>query len=447
MESGFAAKGTPVRVRGLELITILIAINCLNMLDRNLPFILAEAIKADLHLSDKQIGLLGGAVFAAFYAFGGLPFGKLAGKGLARQIVALAVAGWSAMTALGGLAQNFAQLAAARLGVAAGEAALAPAAHTLIADFFPEQRRGTMIALFSLGTPIGFMLGLALGGWLLDRAGWRMAFLIIGVPGLLLSLYAWVRLPRAPMAAHDDADIRIFAAVRLFWAKPTFRATVYASALFSFVSYTMNTFMPAFYMRSYGLNAAQTGLWLGLIIGVSGLIGMPLAGWLSDRLAQRNPGWRLRISALQMAIGAPFLLAALLAKSWIVSLALLFVPQMLIISYLGPTFSAVHAIVPPRLRALSTSCLLGLLTLFGASFGPLGIGAISDWLEPSRGVDALATALLALPPILILSALIFEVAARRLPHDLPADPAFCRPGSADMADQPVPDASNGEQRS
>lgn len=402
--------------RGMELILLLLAINTLNMLDRNLPFILAEAIKADLDLTDKEIGLLGGLVFAVVYSVGGLPLGRLADRGLARQTVAAAVALWSAMTALGGTAQNFLHLAAARLGVAAGEAALAPAAHSIISTHFPPDRRATMIALFSIGTPVGFMLGLAFGGWLVEHAGWRMAFLAIGVPGLVLGAIAWFRLPRRPAeSTHDES---MGAVLRYLLARPSFRHTLAAASLYSFVGYSLNTFLPAFVMRSHGLGAAETGLFLGLITGVAGLIGLPLSGWLADRLAARDPGWRLRIPALLMGASAPFLLAALLASDWLATLALLFVPLMLTYAYLGPTFSAMHAIVPPHMRATATSCLLGGLTLFGASLGPLAVGTASDWLGALQGRHALATALLMLPAVLALSAWQFAAAAERLAADL-----------------------------
>lgn len=409
------------RARGTELVLLLLAINCLNMLDRNLPFILAEAIKADLGLTDKELGLLGGLVFAIVYSIGGLPLGRLADRGFARQTVAGAVALWSAMTALGGAAQNFFHLATARLGVAAGEAALAPAAHSILSGHFPPERRATMIAVFSIGTPIGFMLGLAFGGWLVEHAGWRVAFLAIGIPGLFLAMLAWWRLPRidSPPAVQES----IGAALRYLLARPSFRHTLAAASLYSFVGYSLNTFMPAFVMRSHGLSAGETGLWLGLITGVAGLIGMPLSGWLADRLAVRDAGWRLRIPALLMAGSAPFLGAALLADDWIVAMALLFVPLMLTYAYLGPTFSAMHSIVPPRMRATATSCLLGGLTLFGASLGPPLVGTVSDWLTGDHGKHALAIALLMLPVALALSAWQFTIAARHLEGDLYQDGA------------------------
>lgn len=408
--------------RAFEVMTLLLLINCLNMLDRNLPFILAEAIKQDLDLSDKQIGLLGGLVFAVVYTLGGLPFGRLADRGFARQTIALAVMAWSAMTALGGLAQNFLHLGLARLGVATGEAALAPAAHAIISRDFPVRHRASMIAIFSVGIPIGYMLGLALGGWLLDELGWRHTFLAVGVPGLVLGLLAWWRLP-GPDEDHLAAAVTSMPAViRYVFAKSSFRHIVAGATLYSFAGYSLVTFLPSFLMRSHGLGATETGLWLGLVTGVSGTLGIPLSGFLADRLAARDARWRLWIPALLMATSAPFVAAAMLAKSATGALALLFVPLMLTVAYVGPAYSAVHAIAPPHMRALAVSCLIGALTLFGASFGPPLVGALSDWLSTVHGEHALARAILWLvPATLLLSALEFFVSAGRLRGDLYED--------------------------
>ena len=406
-------------VSGTQVMVLLFAINCLNLLDRNLPFILAEAIKKDLNLSDGQIGLLGGLVFGVVYTFGGLPFGRLADRGYARQTVALAVAGWSVMTGLGGLAQNFLQLGLARLGVATGEAALAPAAHAIIAKHFPESRRATMIALFSIGIPIGYMLGLALGGWLLEHLGWRHTFIAVSLPGLLLGLLAWWFLPSSGANQSGPEGGTMGDAIRFVFSLRSFRHIAAAASLYSFAGYAMVTFLPAFVMRSYGLGAGETGLWLGLVTGLSGLIGIPVSGYLADRLARGDSRWRLWIPAILMTLSAPFVAAAMLAGSAVMALALLFVPLMLTVAYVGPAFSAVHAIVPPHMRALAISILIGTLTLFGASIGPPLVGLLSDILAAQYGQHSLAMALLVLVPVtLLLSGWQFHAAARRLPEDL-----------------------------
>lgn len=406
--------------RGTQVLVLLVLINVLNMLDRNLPFILAGAIKEDLQLSDSQIGLLGGLVFAVVYTLGGIPFGRMADRGKARPVIALAVAAWSAMTALGGLAHNFWHLAVARLGVATGEAALAPAAHAIISRHFPEGRRATVIALFSIGIPIGYMLGLAMGGWLLEELGWRLTFLVVGVPGLLLGLAAWWLLPRGSAEQAQAADaVTMGEVMRHAFGKRAYRHTVAAASLYSFAGYTMVTFLPLFIMKSYGWGAKDTGLWLGLVTGASGLLGIPLSGWLADHLARRDPRWRLWLSAILMGLSAPFVALAMLAPTAPIALAMLFVPLMLTVAYVGPTFSAVHAMMPEHMRALAISLLIGALTLIGASAGPPLVGLVSDLLAQRYGDGSLAMSILVLAPAtLLLSAWQFMVAARRLPADL-----------------------------
>lgn len=406
------------RTRQVCVIGLLIAIYSLNMLDRTLPFILAEAIKSDLHLSDTQIGLLGGTVFAVIYAFGGLPFGRLADRGLARPVVALSVAGWSLMTALGGFAQSFLHLALARLGVAAGEAASAPGGQSIISDHFPANRRATLIALVSCGVPIGSMTGLILGGWLVERMSWRDAFLIIGLPGVALGLLAWLVLPSAPRRDPARAGSTLGETLRYLLAKKTFRGTLLAASVYSFGGYSMVTFLPAFLMRSHELSASKVGLLFGLVTGIAGLIGIPLGGILADRLSKSDVRWRLRIPAIVMGISGLFMIPALMVEDLTLALILLFPPQMLAVAYLGPTFSAVHAITPPEMRATAVSAMMGCLTLVGAALGPLAVGAISDLLTPVHGPHALAFAMEIVPVMLLAASWFFMTAARTLPYDL-----------------------------
>lgn len=410
------ADTTRSHAQGTELMLILLAIGTLNLVDRNLPFIMAEDIKRDLAMSDTQIGLLGGLVFAVVYTFAGIPIAKLCDRGYARQSVAAAVAFWSVMTAIGGASQNFVQLVLARFGLAAGEAASAPAAHSIISAEFPAERRATMIAVYSVAAPIGAMLGLMSGGLLVAELGWRMAFVAVGIPGLLIAAIAWWRLP--PPRLHDiEVHPSLGESVRHMLRLPTFRRTAVATSLYSFAGYAMTTFNAPVLMRSHGLSPAETGLWYGLMTGVAGMIGMLSAGMLADRLSLKDPSWRLRISAYLMAVSAPFLAGAMLADNAMLAVLLLIGPQMLTVAYLGPTFAAMHAIVPPHMRAMATSCLMGALTLLGA-LGPLAVGMLSDWLVPTYGKDSLAMAMLLAPVMLMGSSLAFVLAARAMPGDL-----------------------------
>jgi predicted MFS family arabinose efflux permease len=404
--------------RATAVMVLLVAIYSLNMLDRTLPFILAEAIKRDLSLSDAEIGLLGGTVFAVVYAFGGLPFGRLADKGFARPVVALSVAGWSLMTALGGFAQTFLHLALARLGVAAGEAASAPGGHSIINDHYPERYRASLIAMVSCGVPIGSMTGLMLGGWLVDKLSWREAFLAIGLPGMALGLVAWLVLPGPGPRNAALVHASLKDTIGYLVGKQTFRRTAVAASVYSFGGYSMVTFLPAFLMRSHDLSASKVGLLFGLVTGTAGLIGIPMGGWLADWLGRRDVRWRLRLPAIVMGLSGLFMIPALLVEDLTLCLILLFPPQMLAVSYLGPMFSAVHAIVPPEMRATATSALMGCLTLVGAALGPLAVGYVSDLLTPTHGIHALARALLMVPVTLLAASWLFHRASATLSGEL-----------------------------
>ena len=406
------------RARAIEVVALLMAINCLNLLDRNLPFILTEVIRKDLHLSDTQIGMLGGIFFAGVYTLGGVPLGRLADRGYARPVIAASVAVWSLLTWAGGRSQNFTQLALARLGVAAGEAGATPPSHAIIAQTFPEERRATMLAVFQTGAPMGAMLGLMLGGWLLENFGWRNAFAFVGLPGMVLAALAYWRLPDTPKPAPVVNESSLLRSALSLFAIPTFTINALACASYAFAAYAAVTWLPGFFQRVHGLSAGQTGLWLGLVTGISGIIGMPVCGYLADRLSVRHPSWRLRVPAICMAISAPFVLAMFKVSDWRLALALYFIPQALTIAYLGPAFSAAHAVVPAHMRGLASSVLLGTLTLIGAGLGPPIIGAISDAMGAASDNTSLAKALLLLPAMLVLSSGLFWWASRRLPGDL-----------------------------
>lgn len=406
---------------GTELIVLLLAINALNMVDRNLLGIVAGSLKSDMGLTDTHIGLLGGLFFSLVYALGGLPLGKLADRGFARPTVAGAVALWSAMTTLSGFAQAFWHLAITRLGVAAGEAALAPAATAIISKTYPENRRSLMIGIYSMGVPLGFLLAYALGGWLVERVGWRLTFILVGLPGLVFALLAWLRLPPNDPAETQGKEVLLGKTLRYLWSKPSFRHTVAGSSLFSVVGYSMATFLPLAMMNAHGVGAAEVGLWLGLIAGFSGIVGMPLSGWLADWVSGRGASLRLVLAGLLMAVSAPFFAGALFADSLALAMILLFVPYMLTFAYLGPMIAAMHSIVPQHMRAMTSSAVYAALTLFGAALGPVAVGWLSDRLLPLYGDDSLVYALLLLPVALVWSALHFFLGARKLEADIYRD--------------------------
>jgi predicted MFS family arabinose efflux permease len=397
-------------------IGLLLAVNILNFVDRQLPFILAESIKRDLGLSDTQIGLLGGFAFSIVYAVLGLPLAAAADRIGRKWVLAGALAVWSSLTALGGLAQTFGQLVTTRLGVAAGEAGSTPTAHALIAAAYPKEKRGLPMAIFSLGVPVGTMLGLVLGGWLTQVASWRQALVLLGLPGVALAVLVVLTVKEPATPGERRAQPSLTSTVRLLLSKPSFRQLAAAMSIYSMSANAMIVFLAPFLMRSHGLGARSAGLWLGLLYGVAGVAGTLAGGAAGDLLGRREPRWRLWAPALGLVLAAPFTLGALFAQSTGLSVLLLAAPKFANLLYMSPVIVALHTLVPAQSRASASAFLLMFNSLLG-SLGPLLTGMLSDRLTPMFGQQALRYALVGVAVAQVWSALHFVLAARTLARD------------------------------
>jgi MFS family permease len=401
------------------LLTLLLLVNIFNFIDRQLPFILAQAIKRDLQLSDTQIGLLGGVAFSLLYPFLGLPLARMADRYGHKLVLGISLLVWSAITSLTGFSMNFAQLCAARIGVSIGEAGATPAGHALIAAHYPLHRRGLPLALFSLGVPIGSMLALVLGGWIMTTVGWRGAFVWAGLPGLILALlmFLFVREP-TNVVEERSPNVGMWQTTRRLLGKPTFRQLAFAMGPYSMSANAMIVFTPAFLMRSHHLDTLHTGLWLGLIYGTAGVAGVMTGGVVADRLGTRDPRWRVWAPALAMLVAVPCTLFAWMVGSTALCIALLVVPKFCNLVYPAPIFAAAQTLVPRNARAVVSSLLLLFNSFIGLAFGPLLVGVLSDHLAPRFGDDALRYALLAIPVLQLWSVLHFALAAPHLTNDI-----------------------------
>lgn len=407
--------------RALAIIFVLMAANILNFVDRQLPFILVEAIKADLQLSDAQIGIIMGPAYAIAYALAILPLAYVADRISARGVLASSLAIWSCFTAVTAFIMGFTGLLAARVGVAASEAGSTPASHAIIARYYPEDRRAFTLALFSVGAPIGAMMGLMLGGWINDILSWRAAFLLVGLPGVGLAIVAWRVLPDIKPDANQKRSSPSFLwGVRRMFGIASFRHMVAASAVFSCGSYGMNVFASAFLMRSYGFSTAEAGLAFGFAFGVGGIIGTFAGGTLCDRLGKRSPKWRQIVPGIGQLLLFPTMLGAWLAPTAVLSVGCLTLSYVFGLLYFAPTFAVAQSLAPDQLRA-STSAMMALcITLIGSSVGPLVVGMVSDHLQPQLGGEALRYALCAITFTALWAAMHFFAAARCLPDDLNA---------------------------
>ncbi|MEK9749622.1 MAG: MFS transporter, partial [Pseudomonadales bacterium] len=352
-----------------------------NFIDRQIFSILIEPIKAEIELSDTQLGLLGGIAFALFYTFAGIPIARWADVGTRKNIVALAVLIWSAMTMFTSTAKSFGGLLIARIGVGVGEAGCSPPIHSMISDYFPESKRATALATYALGIPIGGAIGTLAGGWIGEYFGWRNAFLVVGLPGIFLAAVVFFTI-REPKRGLQVASVKVESAaesftlmetIRFMWSLKSFRNLSFAGALHAFVGYGVGLFLPSFFMRIHGYGLAETSTYL-FLIGLTGIIGTYLGGYLGDRFGQNDKRWYMFIPGVATLISVPF--AALFYSTGDPVLALFLAIPGAILGpmYLGPTFGMTQTLVPPAMRATASALMLFILNLIGLGLGPVAAG-------------------------------------------------------------------------
>lgn len=406
---------------------ILTLVYTFNFIDRQLLAILQESIKADLLLSDGQLGLLTGFAFALFYVSAGIPIARWADRGTRRNIIAIAVGLWSLMTAVSGAAQNYAQLLIARVGVGVGEAGGSPPAHSIISDIFPPEKRASALAFYSTGVNVGILFGFLFGGWLNEIFGWRVAFVVVGLPGILLAVVVRLTLaePIRGMAdnrAVSNDTVPFFSVLKLLWGRMTFRHMALGAALNAFAGYSTSSWTASFMIRSHDMTSGELGTWLALIMGLGGAIGVFGGGLLAERLSLRDVRWYMWLPALTGLICVPFMVAVYVVDGPYLALALSVIPGILFNVYLGNTLAITHGLVGLRMRALASAVLFFILNIIGLGMGPSFIGFLSDELT-SYGVDSLRYAMLyVIPAAMAWSIVHFYLAARTLKDDLAAAP-------------------------
>lgn len=405
---------------------LLMIVYTLNFLDRQLVSVLAEPIRKDLGLTDTQLGMLGGIYFAAFYTFFGIPVGWLADRTKRIWIMSGACAIWSLFTMGCGMASNFVQLAVMRMGVGIGEAGGSPPSYSLISDYFPPKERGTGLAIYSLGVPLGSMLGVAIGAGIAAQYGWRNAFLAIGAPGVLLGLVLLlvVREPKRgglDVVAGGKADHEppppMFTAIRAFFSNRTLVLTALSSGLSAFVGYAGLNWNTPFLMRVKGMSLTEVAAYYSLVVGITGVIGTFMAGWLADKLSQRDRRWYAWIPAIAFTITIPFWGLILWAPTWQLTLVFIAVPALLNTMYLAPALAVVQNSVPPAMRTISGATLLFVLNLVGLGCGPLYVGRISDMAKAEWGDRSLAVGFAALIPVVAITIIVHLVAAASMGRD------------------------------
>jgi MFS family permease len=383
---------------------VLLIIYTMNFLDRQVVNILAEPIKRDLGLADWQLGMMTGLAFAIFYTVLGIPIARLAETKNRPFIIGASVAAWSAFTVLCGFTQNFWQLILARIGVGVGEAGCTPPAHSLITDYVPREKRASAIAFYSIGTPLGTLAGMAMGGLVADAYGWRVAFMVAGAPGVLFALVAAFTLvePRrqlaADIAARARAQIGFMAALAVLATKKTFWLVALAASIKAFVGYGHAPFTASFFFRNHGPEIAQLaagfglksagflGLALGLIGGTAGVIGAWVGGVLADKLGARDLRAYVTVPAVASLITMPVYITAVSLGAPMPAIGLLAITALLGTLWYGPVYATAQSIVDPSMRATASAVLLLIINLIGLGLGPVAVGLLSDVLAGPGGL-------------------------------------------------------------
>ena len=405
-------------------LAVLVVAYTFSFIDRQILSILLPAIKQEFLVDDWVLGFLAGSAFALFYATLGVPIAVLADRGNRRNLIAVALAVWSGMTALSGFAANIVQLTLARIGVGIGEAGLSPAAHSMIADYYPPHRRSTAMGVFTLGISLGIMIAYLAGGWVADNLGWREAFLIVGVPGLLLAIVVRFSVAepvrgQSESRADDGQAVTVVSVARFLFARASFVYLALGAGMASFGGYAVASFFASYLQRSHAMSLTDIGLYLGLVLGAAGGLGFAGGGFLADRLGRRGQRYALLGVAAALLIGWLFSLPVYLSDNTGRVLLLFIVPAVFSNAYLAVVLSHTQSLAGLRMRGVASALMLFILNILGLGLGPQVTGIISDVLSVSHGAESMRYALLIVVGFAMpVAAMCFVLASRTIDRDL-----------------------------
>ncbi|HZP13013.1 MAG TPA: MFS transporter [Nevskiaceae bacterium] len=406
-------------------LVVLSAANVLNYSDRNVVNILLEPIKRDLALSDSQAGLLTGLAFTVVFSLMGVPLARIADRGHHVKVISGAIAAFSIMTVACANATSFATLLLARIGVGIGEAGVGPSTSAMIADYFSPQVRARAFSAVAVTSGLGIIFGMALGGYLSDRVGWRAVFAIMGAPGVIVALLAYLTL-REPAqalraaASHAAPTVSIEAALRVLGSRKSYVYMTIGLAIAAIGSYGLSAWIPAFFMRNYAMSGTKIGGILALSGGPGTVIGILAGGWLSDKLSTRDARWPLWLFMLGFGGTVPIYLVLLLSPSANLGLALSIPATIIACLWIAPGMALSQTLAGSQFRATAAAIFSLALNLVGLGIGPLAVGVISDALQPIAGAEALRYALCSMLATFVVGLVLFQIATRYVRADLDA---------------------------
>jgi MFS family permease len=420
--------------RAAYALTVLFVINTMNFFDRVIGGALGEPIRREWGLSDSALGALGTA-FTLLYAFVGVPLGRLADRAPRKMILAAAVFVWSALTAVSGLTRTYWQLFVTRLGVGVGEAACAPAGTSLIGDLYPPAKRARAMSVFMMGLPIGIALSYFVGSYVAHAYGWRAAFFVAGIPGVLAAIAALfiaepARGTKDVSTGAAAASAAVSSPFRTLLRIPTLWWLILSGALHNFNMYALGTFLAPLLMRYHGADLRQAGVITTVVYGLSGIPGLLIGGALADQWGMKRRDGRLLVAAIATGLSAPLMALALgrPARDTMLFVILGGLACAFMYVYYASVYATLQDVVTPALRGTAMALYFFAMYVLGASFGPLATGMLSDYftrraaagaieLEPFRGAG-LHAAMYAVPVLSILLALVLFAATRTVGRDM-----------------------------
>ena len=365
---------------------LMVVISALSVIDRTAMLTLGGAIKKDLQLSDMQFGLISGVGIALFYAILGLPLARLADTRSRVKMVSIAVAVWSVFATLVGLSRGFLQLMICRVIVGVGEAGVQPPTISVISDLYPPSKRGRALAVLSIGIPLGTLIGPIGAGYLADAYSWRTVFLMLGAPGVLIAILAWLTLREPPRGLSERKAVSdtpepapgFLAVCRHLMVKPSFWHVVVAVAVTNFAAAGVGSFLPQYFTRQFNLGYGQTGLMFGVISALSTLSGMVSGGVIVDWISRRDRRWYVWVPAIGCLLAAPFYVASFILPNPIVALVALTFAGGFLFLYYTPIQAVLQNMVGPGMRATAAFVFYLVTALLGFGIGPALLGHISD---------------------------------------------------------------------
>lgn len=410
--------------RNYVLFVLFLAFTC-NIIDRQILAILMEPIKKELGLSDTHLGLLSGLSFGIFYSVMAIPIAVWADRGNRRDIIAITMTIFSAMTVVSGFVTNFIQLLLARIGVAIGEAGGSPPSHSMISDLFPPAIRTTAIAIYSSAINVGTLLGFLIGGWISQFYGWRLAFFVVGAPGLLIAVLMRLTV-REPVrgaseglsATPDQTNPSLVEVFVFLWSQRSFRHIACATILVMLGGTACFTWLPSFLSRSFAMPAGEIGTSLAIMIGVVGGVGTWVSGYMTDWIGRFDVRWKVWGIGIAYVVTAPFWILMYLASDKTECLLYFALPVFFVSTWVAVSFSMTQSLATVRMRTRASAVLFLIMSLIGGTLGPQITGVLSDVYRQFDEQESLRYALMTTSVSYLWAALHYILSARTLPKDI-----------------------------